>query len=144
MVPIPSRKLNLQLHLEIPKLKRHVHGHVHVQKHGKCSNIRILALKHPAPLLINIIYYNLCQRSSTSKARRPHAVLAKIHGLRHGPCMHPCTNLDLLVIGQNVFTTARFNICIDAMEKNSNCLTLELLTRSILKMSPVLPPLKIF
>ena len=33
---------------------------VHVQKHGKCSNIQILALKHPAPLLINIIYDNLC------------------------------------------------------------------------------------
>ena len=142
MVPIASRKLNLQLHLEIPKLKRHVHGHV--QKHGKCSNIRILALKDPAPLLINIIYYNLCQRSSTSKARRPHAVLAKIHGLRHGLCMHPCTNLDLLVIGQNVFTTARFNICIDAMKKKLNRSTLELLTRSILKMSPVSPPLKIF
>ena len=56
MVPTPNRKLNLQLHLEIPKLKRHVHGHVHVhvQKHGKCSNIRILALKDPVPLLINI------------------------------------------------------------------------------------------
>ena len=135
MVPIPSRKLNLQLHLEIPKLKRHVHSHVHVhvQKHGKCSNIRILASKDPAPLLINIIYYNLCQRSSTSKARRLHAVLAKINGLIHGPCMHPCTNLDLLDIGQNVFTTARFNICIDTMKKNSNALTLELVTRSILK-----------
>ena len=32
--------------------------------------------------------------------------------------MHPCTNLDLLVIGQNVFTTARFNISIDATKKN--------------------------
>ena len=75
---------------------------------------------------------------------RIHAVLAKIHGLRHGPCMHPCPNLDLLVIGQNVFTTARFNICIDAMKKNSNCSTLELLTQSISKMSPVPSPLKIF
>ena len=113
-------------------------------KHGKCSNIWILPLKHPADLLINIIYYNLCQRSSISKARRLHAVLAKIHGLRHGPCMHPCTNLDLLGIGQNVFTTARFNICIDATKKNSNPSTLELVTRSISKMSPVSPPLKIF
>ena len=106
---------------------------VHVQKHGKCSNQRKLHLNDPAPLLINIIYYNLCQRSSTSKARRLHAVLAKIHGLIHGPCMHPCPNLDLLDIGQNVFTTARFNMCIDAMKKNSNALTLELITRSILK-----------
>ena len=105
----------------------------HVQKHGKCSNIRILALKDPAPWLINIIYYNLCQRSSTSKARRLHAVLAKINGLIHGPCMHPCTNLDLLDIGQNVFITARFNMCIDAMKKNLNALTLELVTRSISK-----------
>ena len=144
MVPIPSRKLNLQLHLEIPKLKHHVHGHVHVQKHGKCSNIRILPLKHPADLLINIIYYNLCQRSSTSKARRLHAVLAKIHGLIHGPCMHPCTDLDLQDIGQNVFTTARFNICINATKKILNPSTLELVIRSISKMSPVSPPLKIF
>ena len=146
MVPIPSRKLNLQLHLEIPKLKCHVYGHVHVhvQKHGKCSNIQILPLKHPVDLLINIIYYNLCQRSSTSKARRLHAVLAKIHGLRHGPCMHPCTNLDLLVIGQNVFTTARFNICIDATKKNLNPSTLELVTQSISKMSPRFAPIKNF
>ena len=33
----------------------------------------------------------------------------------------------------NVFTTARFNMCIDAMKKNSNALTLELVTRSISK-----------
>ena len=58
--------------------------------------------------------------------------------------MHPCTNLDLLVIGQNVFTTARFNISIDAMKKNLNPLMLELVTRSILKMSPILSLLKIF
>ena len=58
--------------------------------------------------------------------------------------MHPCTNLDLLVIGQNVFTTARFNICIDAMKKILNHSMLELVTQSILKMSPVSPPLKIF
>ena len=44
-----------------------------------------------------------------------------------------CTNLDLLVIGQNMFTTARFNMCIDAMKKNSNALMLELVTRSISK-----------
>ena len=113
-------------------------------KHGKCSNHRKLHLNDPVDLLINIIYYNLCQRSPTSKARRLHAVLAKIHGLRHGPCMHPCTNLDLLVIAQNVFTTARFNISIDAMKKNSNHSTLELVTQSILKMSPVSPMLKIF
>ena len=106
---------------------------VHVQKHGKCSNQRKLHLNDPAPFLINIIYYNLCQRSSTSKARRPHAVLAKIHGLRHGPCMHPCTSLDLLGIGQNVFTTARFNICIDAMKKKSKRSMLQLVTRSISK-----------
>ena len=46
---------------------------------------------------------------------------------------HPPQHLDLLGISQNVFTTARFNICIDAMKKNSNALTLELVTRSILK-----------
>ena len=107
-------------------------------------NNRKLHLNDPADLLIKIIYYNLCQRSSTSKARRLNAVLAKIHGLRHGPCMHPCTNLDLLVIGQNVFTTARFNICINAMKKNLNCSTLELLTRSITKMSPGFAPVKDF
>ena len=56
-------------------------AHDHVQKHGKCSNHRKLHLNDPADLLINIIYYNLCQRSSTSKARKLHAVLAKIHGL---------------------------------------------------------------
>ena len=129
--------------IEVITMSMDVHVH-HVHKHGKCSNIRILPLKHPASLLINIIYDNLCSRSSTSKARRLHAVLAKIHGLRHGPCMHPCTNLDLLVIGQNVFRTARFKISIDSMKKNSNRSTLELVTRSISKMSPVLPPLKIF
>ena len=48
--------------------------------------------------------------------------------LIHGPCMHPCTNLDLLGIGQNVFTTARFKISIDATKKNSNPSTLELVT----------------
>ena len=58
--------------------------------------------------------------------------------------MHPCTNLDLLDIGQNVFTTARFKISINAMKKNSNPSMLELVTRSISKMSPVLPLLKIF
>ena len=58
--------------------------------------------------------------------------------------MHPCTNLDLLDIGQNVFTTARFKISIDATKKNSNPSTLELVTQSISKMSPVSPPLKIF
>ena len=56
--------------------------------------------------------------------------------------MHPCINLDLLGIGQNVFTTARFNISIDAMKKNSNPSMLELVTQSISKMSPVLPLLK--
>ena len=58
--------------------------------------------------------------------------------------MHPCTKLDLLGIGQNVFTTARFKITIDAMKKNLNPLTLELVTQSISKMSPVLTLLKIF
>ena len=112
-----------------------VHVH-HVQKHGKCSNIRILPLEHPGDLLINIIIYNLCQRSPTSIFRRIHAVLAKIHGLRHGPCMHPCTNLDLLGISQNVFTTARFTISIDATKKFK---LLDTINQSISKKCPVLP-----
>ena len=58
--------------------------------------------------------------------------------------MHPYTNLDLLSIGQNVFTTARFKISIDATKKKSNPSTLELVTRSNSKMCPILPLLKIF
>ena len=38
-----------------------------------------MKLKPPQPA--QGYFYNLCQRSSTSKARRLHAVLAKIHGL---------------------------------------------------------------
>ena len=41
----------------------------------------------------------------------------EIYGLIHEPCMHPCTHLDLLGIGQNMFTTARFTISIDATKK---------------------------
>ena len=58
--------------------------------------------------------------------------------------MHPCTNLNLLGIGQNVFTTARFNICIDAMKKNSNRLTLELVTLKHLENEPRFVPVKDF
>ena len=57
--------------------------------------------------------------------------------------MHPCTNLDLLDIGQNVFTTARFNMCIDAMKKFKS-LDARARNPKHLEMSPVSPPLKIF
>ena len=58
--------------------------------------------------------------------------------------MHPCTNLNLLVIGQNVFTTARFNIYIDAMKKNLNRSTLELVTWRHLEDEPRFAPIKDF
>ena len=58
--------------------------------------------------------------------------------------MHPCTNLDLLDIGQNVFRTARFNMCIDAIEKKFKCLDARARNLKHFEMSPVSPPLKIF
>ena len=87
----------------------------HVQKHGKCSNQQKLHLNDTVPFLINIIIYNLCQRSFTSIFRRIHAVLAQIHEVIQGSCMHPCTHLNLGDIDQNLFQTARYTVTCDAM-----------------------------
>ena len=61
-----------------------------------------------------------------------------------GPCMHPYTNLDLLGIGQNVFTTARFNICIDATEKKFESLDTRARNPKHLENEPCFTPVKNF
>ena len=58
--------------------------------------------------------------------------------------MHPCTKLDLLVIGQNVFTTARFNISIDAMKKKFESLDARAPNPKHLEDEPRFTPVKDF
>ena len=59
-------------------------------------------------------------------------------------CMHPCTNLDLLVIGQNVFTTARFKISIDATKKKFESLDTTARNPKHLENEPCFAPVKNF
>ena len=46
-----------------------------------------------------------------------HVVLAKIHGVVHGPCMYPCAHLDLVDFGQNVSTTAGLMVSCNPLKK---------------------------
>ena len=58
--------------------------------------------------------------------------------------MHPCTNLDLLGIGQNVFTTARFNISIDGTKKKIESLDTRARNPKHLENEPRFAPIKNF
>ena len=58
--------------------------------------------------------------------------------------MHPCTNLYLLVIGQNVFITARFNISIDATKKKFESLDARARNPKHLENEPHFAPVKDF
>ena len=49
---------------------------------------------------------------------RFHAVLAKIHGLVHGPCMDPCAHLDLVDIDQNMSATAGLMVTCNPVKTN--------------------------
>ena len=63
------------------------------------------------------------------------------------PCrtrMHPCTYLDLLGIGQNLFATARFMVSSYAMKKNSDRLTLGATNQKSHECVPHLCPSKDF